>query len=279
MDPTGLLSPRLPPELECKIFTITSLSRPTTIPKLMLIAWRVKSWVEPLLYRVILLRHRLGSIHQILGFPTFTAEILDRVIQDKTPAFLQESARHLFLDGSSHPSSLATVLTACNGVTNLFVLSSRPKFLPSLAALRCVRHLFINVEALVNAPNTLLRSVTHLELRDLDTPALVPILALTPLLTHVAFHGAPPSATLLRALCADTRLQCIVFFLSAQGMVDIRSLATDIPVVALQLKKDLYEHWLSGAAGEDFWSVAESSIAARRACETEQLEMHDLQDS
>ncbi|KAJ6531367.1 hypothetical protein DFH09DRAFT_1326527 [Mycena vulgaris] len=181
MDPSGLISPRLPPELECKIFTITSLSRPTTIPKLMLIAWRVKFW--------------LGSIHQILGFPTFTAGILDRVILDKTPAFLQESARHLFLDGSSLPSSLATVLTACNNVTNLF-------------------RLCISVEALLNAPNTLLRTVTHLELLrtyNSDTRDLRAPLGLIPHLTHIAFHGALPSAILLGALCADTRLQCIIF--------------------------------------------------------------------
>jgi hypothetical protein len=48
--------------------------------------------------------------------------------------------------------------------------------------------------------------------------------------------------------------------------VNIRSLAADFPAVGLHLKRDFYEHWLSGVAGEYFWSFAdlESSIAARR---------------
>ncbi|KAF7334107.1 hypothetical protein MVEN_02316500 [Mycena venus] len=196
----------------------------------MLTAWRVKSWVEPLLYRVILLRHRNGSVHQILGFATFTAEIFDRVIQEKTPAFLQVSAKYLFLDGSTHPASLPNMLIAYNSMTNLFVLSSRPKFMPSLAALQGVRCLCLSVEALLNATNTLLCTITHLELRtarDFGTPALVSPLALTPRLTHVAFHGALPSIMLLRALCADARLQCIVLFLSARDIANFRPLTTE----------------------------------------------------
>ncbi|KAJ7131272.1 hypothetical protein C8R44DRAFT_871785 [Mycena epipterygia] len=37
-------------ELERKIFELAALSRPKAIPTLMRVAWRVKLWVEPLLY-------------------------------------------------------------------------------------------------------------------------------------------------------------------------------------------------------------------------------------
>lgn len=144
--------------------------------------------------------------------------------------------------------------------------------MPSLAALRDVRRLCIGAEALLDAPNTLLHKVTHLELLrtyNSNTRDLMAPLGIIPHLTHIAFHGALPNTVLLRALCADARLQCIVFFRSAPEVVNIRSLATDIRVVGLQLERDFYEHWLSGIAGDDFWSVAESSIAARRACEAE----------
>ncbi|KAJ7887124.1 hypothetical protein B0H14DRAFT_2696630 [Mycena olivaceomarginata] len=46
--------PKLPPELECTIFEIAALARPKMIPSLILVAHRVKHWVEPLLYRVIM---------------------------------------------------------------------------------------------------------------------------------------------------------------------------------------------------------------------------------
>jgi hypothetical protein len=36
--------PRLPYELERVIFEIAAVSRPTSIPNLMLTAWRVKDW-------------------------------------------------------------------------------------------------------------------------------------------------------------------------------------------------------------------------------------------
>jgi hypothetical protein len=109
--------------------------------------------------------------------------------------------------------------------------------MPSLAALQCVRCLCIGVEALPNALNSVLRTVTHLELlwvHVIDTRDLTSPLTLIPHLTHVAFHGALPSAILLGALSADTRLQCIVFFVSAREVVNIRSLAADLPVITVE---------------------------------------------
>jgi hypothetical protein len=38
------LTPILPTELERQIFELCALSRPVRIPKLMLVAWRVKEW-------------------------------------------------------------------------------------------------------------------------------------------------------------------------------------------------------------------------------------------
>ncbi|KAJ7887662.1 hypothetical protein B0H14DRAFT_3430691 [Mycena olivaceomarginata] len=63
-------SPMLPAELEREVFEICSLSRPVSIPTLMLIAKRVKEWIEPLLYRV------------------------------KPPKFFHDTARHLLLFGA-----------------------------------------------------------------------------------------------------------------------------------------------------------------------------------
>ncbi|KAJ7906692.1 hypothetical protein B0H13DRAFT_2662708 [Mycena leptocephala] len=106
--------PRLPPELERNVFEIAALSRPTSIPHLMLIAWRVKDWVEPLLYRVILLDS--GAVSKDMqGFPTLTPEILRRVIASRPPEFVQSVVKHLFL-WAPHRNNVDTILAACVGV-------------------------------------------------------------------------------------------------------------------------------------------------------------------
>ncbi|KAF7317625.1 hypothetical protein MKEN_00849900 [Mycena kentingensis (nom. inval.)] len=43
--------PHLPRELERAIFELAALRRPRSIPVLMLVAWRVKEWLDPVLFR------------------------------------------------------------------------------------------------------------------------------------------------------------------------------------------------------------------------------------
>ncbi|KAJ6543046.1 hypothetical protein B0H19DRAFT_1172653 [Mycena capillaripes] len=76
--------PRLPPELEVLIFETAALSHPAAIPKLMLIAHRVKHWVEPLLYTVVFLPldRRKRSDGGCAGFPTFQSTFFS--LQSKT---------------------------------------------------------------------------------------------------------------------------------------------------------------------------------------------------
>ncbi|KAJ6534252.1 hypothetical protein B0H19DRAFT_1185616 [Mycena capillaripes] len=74
---TPLSDPRLPPELECRIFEAVALAHPTKIPQLMLVAWRVKEWVEPLLYHVIFLTDVSRVTYwQSQGFPIVPPDIL-----------------------------------------------------------------------------------------------------------------------------------------------------------------------------------------------------------
>ncbi|KAJ7095067.1 hypothetical protein C8R44DRAFT_813875 [Mycena epipterygia] len=54
MDLQLSIAPRLPPELERLVFESAALSHATDIPNLILVAWRIKNWVEPLLYRAVL---------------------------------------------------------------------------------------------------------------------------------------------------------------------------------------------------------------------------------
>ncbi|KAJ7321089.1 hypothetical protein DFH08DRAFT_889920 [Mycena albidolilacea] len=110
-------NPRVPADMEREIFEIAALARPTAIPILMLVAKRVKDWVEPLLYRVLVIF--IYYRQEMRGFPVITPEILQRVVATQPPQFLQNHVKHLFLK-DLRSSELETILAACSGVTNLY---------------------------------------------------------------------------------------------------------------------------------------------------------------
>ncbi|KAJ7868505.1 hypothetical protein B0H13DRAFT_1573477, partial [Mycena leptocephala] len=183
----------LPPELERVVFEISALSRPIDIPNLMLIAWRVKEWVEPLLYRVILLSSSLKS-REISGFPVFTADILLRVIASKPPGFLQNAVRNMLLDyEAGRPSDVDAILTACNCVTNLFQSSTNVRALQHLQRLAISWDEAFLDYSVVDNPSSFLNNLTHLELRDGDwyresVDHVCAQVALIPSLTHISFN-------------------------------------------------------------------------------------------
>lgn len=93
-----------------------------------------RSRVEPLLYRVVYLSPQLWSRRwevdapHLQDIPTFTPEILLRVIATKPTQFLANAVRHLFVDGASRmdDDEVAAIIAACSGVKDLFV-----QFIPS----------------------------------------------------------------------------------------------------------------------------------------------------
>ncbi|KAJ7741701.1 hypothetical protein B0H16DRAFT_1564897 [Mycena metata] len=85
-------SPVLPPELERIIFEMAALLRPTNIPNLMRTAWRVKNWVEPLLYRTVFIQPMLSTSYHIDEFPQLTLQGLRQQSATKPPGFFQSAA-------------------------------------------------------------------------------------------------------------------------------------------------------------------------------------------
>ncbi|KAJ7622098.1 hypothetical protein FB45DRAFT_121814 [Roridomyces roridus] len=63
------IPPSLPPELERDLFELAAYTRPRSIPKLMLVAWRVKAWVEPLLYCFFLFSEGRLGLHGAETYP------------------------------------------------------------------------------------------------------------------------------------------------------------------------------------------------------------------
>ncbi|KAJ7669829.1 hypothetical protein DFH06DRAFT_157019 [Mycena polygramma] len=174
--------PAFPLELEREIFEICALSQLSSIPQLMLVAQRVKEWVEPPLYRIV-------SVEHWTAFPPkLTSEILIATIQTKPPLFFRNAVRHLNL--LVHPGNLLeaeAILYACTGVDSLMLFhdskawtlrldSFAPKRLQTSLPLRdlpsnprfysCLTHLpMLKLEVGSDAALAALPQLTHLALR------------------------------------------------------------------------------------------------------------------
>ncbi|KAJ7690262.1 hypothetical protein B0H17DRAFT_1065321 [Mycena rosella] len=126
-----LSTPALPPELERQIFEICALFRPVWIPKLMLIAWRVKQWCSA----------------RDTELPVFTFDILLSVIQRKPDIFFRNTLRNLYLDDSS-VDNLPAILSACTGVENIWIDGARELSEATLSLFEyvTVRHLYADAQ-------------------------------------------------------------------------------------------------------------------------------------
>ncbi|KAJ6505114.1 hypothetical protein C8R45DRAFT_894504 [Mycena sanguinolenta] len=262
--------PRLPLELERRIFEIAALACPTRIPTVMLVARRVKFWVEPLLYRAVFLNY--STTHQLLrdlNLPAFTADALER-----RPSNSFRYVGHLFIDDAVKRPTLKSWLLACTGVTNLSAwFNCASDILPSITSLTNIQYLTIDVRALCSTtvPFPLFLTITHLELFDFTRAAEDSVdrvwgnISLIPRLTHLALNPNLQHFLPHAALCGHTQLQCIVF-LSPRRSLDGSPLCDDSRFVCIDEDMDYYEDWLNGAVfGEDYWALADTFLAARRA--------------
>ncbi|KAJ7612620.1 hypothetical protein FB45DRAFT_1036841 [Roridomyces roridus] len=116
-------SPNLPPELEKEIFQHTAYLDPRFVPTLMLVAWRVKEWVEESLYRVVMLAGRQPyDLHFLQQkWTDFSYDDPDLThIKSIPPALLRRSVCHMYLEAM--PSSVVRYLLAtCTAVEDLWL--------------------------------------------------------------------------------------------------------------------------------------------------------------
>ncbi|KAJ7445081.1 hypothetical protein FB451DRAFT_1293313 [Mycena latifolia] len=265
---------RLPPDLEREIFEICGLSRPVTIPKLMLVAWRVKDWVEPLLYRLVCMTDKPPIAS--LGLPQFTSGILLRVLNEKPAGFLSRTLRYLYLWNAPH-ADMSVILSACTGVTRLFIAPQEPEICAALGDMPHLRRLALAVGDLFQHhperfAHRIFRNITHLEIfdeRNADASILAE-LSLVPYLTHFSFWAElflDSAAGAILASCP--RLQYLVFCASSRVLNPsvvpaCERLASDprfIVVVVSNFECD----WMRGAlVGEDYWARAEAFVAAKQ---------------
>ncbi|KAK7051752.1 hypothetical protein R3P38DRAFT_3172057 [Favolaschia claudopus] len=117
-------APALPPELERPIFELCALSKPNFIPTLMLVAYRVKDWVEPLLYRIFTMNaHRSNFIARHL--PEFTPDSLSVSLQRKPHTWFRTTVRHFaYIEDNFFRDPIEqTLIAICLDVEDLFLSS------------------------------------------------------------------------------------------------------------------------------------------------------------
>ncbi|KAF7361954.1 hypothetical protein MVEN_00540400 [Mycena venus] len=272
----------LPTELERHVFELCVCSRPETVPTLMLVAWRVKEWVEPFLYRTLITLPLL----LVDRYPMLTERTLSTVLRSKPPAFFHNSVRHLFVY-TFRSDFVKFVLSICTGVQNLWSfqasnllvdLSVKP--LPLKRLHTTPMPLFLNV----SPSDPLFSRLTHLELmgspkEDIDISAT---LALLPRLTHLAFnenHTAMLISSYNSVLHNCTSLLVLVslrgrsFATSSLHEEYEDDLLQDSRFVVVTIGCLWFEDWqMEVLNGTGYWNQAEAFIAKRRAGEIDATE-------
>ncbi|KAJ7726806.1 hypothetical protein B0H16DRAFT_1591913 [Mycena metata] len=206
----------LPPELEREIFVIAASAGNTTIPPLLRVAKRVKVWLEPLLYRRVLVQSQPSSRRYFLsnGDVMISTAALAAAMERLPAGFLNTHARHLYLEVWAYSNSIqdrSRMFAALTGVTDLMLLNmgnfdEAPLLLAEISRLP-LRRLQAHLGALfrpappgvVDFSHPLFRNITHLCARDDFQPDWTTGLALLPCLTHLSFldYGFDPDPLLV----------------------------------------------------------------------------------
>ncbi|KAJ7167919.1 hypothetical protein C8R46DRAFT_1094516 [Mycena filopes] len=261
-------TPTFPPELEREIFEWTAVRDPRSIPTLILVAHRVKIWVEPLLYRVIFLS-RFPTLDPAVAV---SAEVLCRTIRQKPADFLRKSVHHLYIEHSL--AERDSVLAACTGTRDLFLGFNVTPDLSRLSAMSDLRRLTAEFDLLfpgcpVDFSHPAFRNLTHLEIldraseRDARTWARVP--QCIPNLTHLAFNDfgfCPIFGPLVRV---SRTLECLVFLCADEAEIAAAHAIVGDPRFVATGEVDFSLDWQRGArGGQDYWARAMESIAKLR---------------
>ncbi|KAJ7623040.1 hypothetical protein DFH06DRAFT_1481813 [Mycena polygramma] len=271
-------SPVLPLDLERTIVEMSARSRPVLIPKFMLVAWRVKEWVEPLLYHTIAVEYSRAMD----GYPIFTWEVLIAALDSKPFSFFHLYVRNLCLLTSTNALDVEILLNACTGVENLSVtagsLGRHEAAIASSITLLPLTHLTGNFGPIFRntSPDAaFFTRITHLGLRAGDLlnkdTELGSRLTSMPHLSHLSF-GDTRFVPLLLPVRTTSQSLRVLISLGASARSKLGDLPSDPRFVALFNTWQLGDWQMGAHAGVDYWTRAENFIAKRRSGEINALE-------
>ncbi|KAJ7111270.1 hypothetical protein C8R44DRAFT_799234 [Mycena epipterygia] len=266
----------LPTELERWIFEIAAFIHPSCMPVLMLVAQRVKIWIEPLLYRVLCIGEKPPDSEEIW----IPLERIHYLIEGRplAPAFLHDNVRHLclILSGTVHMDDIMRVLVACDATVDLHLLGGSRSLLPHFGKLP-LRRLSVDLAYLFRSPDfthPVFGTITHL---SLTRPGFhwthFSGLAQMPCLTHLSYDDIlSPLVVCEHALrdCKSLEVLALSFsnMILLEPLVDTYApLATD-PRFVMLLATHRVRDWETGArGGDDYWVRADELVRKRRSGE------------
>nr|GAT46192.1 predicted protein [Mycena chlorophos] len=262
---------RFPPELERAIFLLVAEERPASIPTLMLVAVRVKEWVQPVLYRTLV----FNPEESVPALPRITKTNLDSFIQtlEKNLTIAQRSARNVLISRLDD-LQVAKLLTLLPTVKNLYLIA-----LSNLTRLYCgAQDLIVltrNFEYVVPAFSRL----THLTVcggwdDEEDVEGIqegLDFFKALPRVTHLCFTGGmicfEQLAVWVLEQCAG--LQTFVFSTEEPDHL-LEGLMKDERFVVIEFSQDEDADWQRWTlTGQDFWIEADEWVKRRKAGEVE----------
>ncbi|KAJ7487113.1 hypothetical protein FB451DRAFT_1026600, partial [Mycena latifolia] len=270
--------PLLPLELERVIFEFAALSHPRTMMTLLLVASRVKLWIEPLLYRVLIVGvqpqwQANRTLRRRLTCPAF----LD-VLRSKPASFVHDNVRNiLFRRREISLNEAAQALSKCTGTTNLMLYSHEPSpsflrpfsMMPLLRLSADLGRLFGEANP-VDFQHAIFGRLTHLTIFDSE-PEMVPSsgLARIPCLTHLSFKLIIDREFLSSILVQCPQLQVLADVIVGDHEISKQDLShmhfsDDVRAVVIYCPDFLHDWEFGTANGADHWGRAERYIARWR---------------
>ncbi|KAF8169172.1 hypothetical protein K438DRAFT_240413 [Mycena galopus ATCC 62051] len=260
----------LPPELEREIFVIAALSDSNTMLSLLRVARRVLEWIEPLLYRVLVID---GSPRHWAYHGAFLLK----------PNVIATGVRHIsFIDGLWPERDFHALLRLSGPRLRSLAGSHRPELLPALSHLSQLRRWGGSLASLfgghpaIDLSISAFRTLTHMDVWDrisADDAVICPGLAALPSLTHLCLHTVYEHLTVvvLRMLAQCLQLQVLV---SMPQPTAVHFLAknpptTDVRFVVSYVRSNRKDWQVGARGGTDFWAAADDFVARKRRGEIE----------
>ncbi|KAJ7757237.1 hypothetical protein DFH07DRAFT_1060656 [Mycena maculata] len=252
----------------------------------MQVAWRVKYWLEPLLYRTIVLADRWPTRELLKYYPCCLSPKLLSALRSRPTAFFSANVRHLYC-GMTRQEAQMAALSACTGVENLWIESPKMSLISLLAPLT-PKHLGVNLSLILHTfppTHALFSQLTHLHILNpphtgTDLDAMCMALSLIPKLTHLSLDRNRYNYLLptfgLRVLETCRSLAVLVF---CSAMICLGSVVRDMFKLVQDARfVNIYSRlnapssrgsplpdWEIGVhGGEDHWRQAERIIEERR---------------